>query len=271
MRRRQARSPTTVGCLTQQGRRCGTCAALPKLSARQAHVADAGTRQAPARWLRTTSTRRRVVSVALRPAPCRGPGLAVEGTVRRPARDSNPRGGHMTAPTAPTAHPSRTGRKPPCAKANCQQVRTISSRCLVASMTRSSEWCHSDLRAFTIPSRPHVLRATEFGHASCVISCRALPRSAPRRPAKPRRPALPASITGLPSQKEKPLLRPRPTSNRRRYTAALAITTAGTLLAAGFQTGVTSAAPATAVTRRSSPLPGSVRPRRNCLPPSTPR
>lgn len=39
------------------------------------------------------------------------------------------------------------------------------------------------------------------------------------------------------------MLRPHHTSNRRRYTAALAITTAGTLLAAGFQTGVTSAAP----------------------------
>jgi len=39
------------------------------------------------------------------------------------------------------------------------------------------------------------------------------------------------------------LLRPHLTSHRRRYTAAFALTTAGTLLAAGFQTGVTSAAP----------------------------
>ncbi|MFI6335456.1 M4 family metallopeptidase [Streptomyces sp. NPDC050535] len=40
------------------------------------------------------------------------------------------------------------------------------------------------------------------------------------------------------------MLRPSPTSNRRRRTAALALTAAGTLLAAGFQTGVGSAAPA---------------------------
>lgn len=175
-----------------------------------------------------------------------------------------------TGPPPPRA-PSRPGRKAPCAKENCQQVRTISSRCLVASMTRSCEWWHPDLRAFTLPSHPHVLRATEFSHASCVNSGCALPCSARCRSAIPRRPALPACTTGLPSQKEKPLLRPHHTSNRRRYTAALAITTAGTLLAAGFQTGVTSAAPATPVTRRSSPLPGPVRPRRNCLPPSTPR
>ncbi|MFE9768099.1 M4 family metallopeptidase [Streptomyces sp. NPDC005808] len=39
------------------------------------------------------------------------------------------------------------------------------------------------------------------------------------------------------------MLRPHRTLNRRRYTAALALTTAGTLLAAGFQAGVGSAAP----------------------------
>ncbi|MEV7341893.1 M4 family metallopeptidase [Streptomyces sp. NPDC093544] len=39
------------------------------------------------------------------------------------------------------------------------------------------------------------------------------------------------------------MLRPHRTFNRRRYTAALALTTAGTLLAAGFQTGIGSAAP----------------------------
>lgn len=104
-----------------------------------------------------------------------------------------------TGPPPPRA-PSRTGRKAPCAKENCQQVRTISSRCLVASMTRSCEWCHPDLRAFTLPSHPHVLRATEFSHASCVNSGCALP--AQRVAGRP----YPADL----------LFRPAPQASRRR-------------------------------------------------------